>query len=80
MYSIIFLFILIANPVNGTEAKIWTDRTSYVPGDYVKVNIQLPKEYFSSCEDYLIDPSGNERRISEGGCGAGLTENSIAGI
>ena len=61
-------------PEQIIKAKIWTDQETYGKGDYVKINIQLPQEKFSSCEVYLIDPSGYEFSTGMGGCVAGVTE------
>src|SRR3989338_2254255 len=61
-------------PEQNIKAKIWTDQETYGKGDYVKINIQLPQEKFSSCEVYLIDPSGYEFSTGMGGCVAGVTE------
>lgn len=72
--SLIFVFLLLVSPIFAQEAKIWTDQNTYGEGDYVKINIQLPREKFSSCETHLIDPSGYEFSIGEGGCVAGITE------
>lgn len=73
---LVFLFSLnsLLNTVFAQESKIWTDKDTYGEGDYITVYIQLPEEKFSSCDTYLIDPSGREFHTGGGGCGAGVTE------
>lgn len=71
----VFVFLFFLNTVFAQESKIWTDKEIYSEGDYVKVFIQLPEEKFSSCETYLINPSGYEFQKGAGGCAAGVTEH-----
>lgn len=67
----IFMSLFLSNAAFAADTKIWTSDTTYGDGDYVKVYIELPDANYSSCNQYLIDPSGNEIKKGSGGCVAG---------
>lgn len=77
LFTLLFSIVLLSNVALAQEAKIWTNQTTYVEGDYINVYIQLPDDSFFCEGTYLIDPSGYEFQISgEGECPAGKVKVS----
>lgn len=69
-------FLIVSLNVLGQEAKVLTDKESYFEGEYVKINMYLPDEEFTSCITYFTDPSGYEFRAGTRDCAAGRRANS----
>jgi len=66
--SSIFIFLIFLSPAVAQEARVWTDKSIYSEGEYVKVFVELPY-IVDSCEGYLITPQGNEIPIGPSVCG-----------